>query len=343
MRSSIFSFEPFRGYRALPAAEKRWHLLIAGGVAAVALVCSSVPGAVYGRSGCAGETLGSAAVASLSDRTEVLFLGSSHVLFGIRPQRYSMPSVSLAGTWLDYTSMRRVLEKHVARVPNLKVAVIEYDELPIVSDLVPAMLGERELRPLRELSLSSLEIPTSGVFQRVSAIWVAWSSPFTALPRLTPLGWLERAQACSPLYQPPRGFAPGYYYTEGVTPADFDAGAVFTALSQAARRENVVQRNLRDLQQMTAELRQRGVTVVLLRLPHERVYTSGRPAVVTARWQQLQHWARTEPHLVVLDWNDRSEFEAGDFVDIHHLNVFGADKLARLLDARLRAIRGAQS
>ena len=80
----------------------------------------------------------------MSERTEVLFLGSSHVLFGIRPQQYSMPSVSLAATWLDYWAMRRVLEKHLPRVPNLKVAVIEFDELPLVSDLVPSMLATED-------------------------------------------------------------------------------------------------------------------------------------------------------------------------------------------------------
>ncbi|HEV8435615.1 MAG TPA: hypothetical protein VGR95_19555, partial [Thermoanaerobaculia bacterium] len=66
-------------------------------------------------SGCKGATLGSAAVASLSDRTEVLFLGSSHFLFGIRPQQYSVPSTNLAATWLDYSCIRRVVEKNLSR------------------------------------------------------------------------------------------------------------------------------------------------------------------------------------------------------------------------------------
>lgn len=340
--SAIFSVEYLRRYAALPRAEKRWHARIAGVVASVAFVCSWVPAAVYGRAGCGGDTLGSAAVATLSDRTEALFLGSSHFLFGIRPQQYSTVSVNLAATWLDYTCMRRVLEKNLPLVPNLKVAVIEYDELPLVSDLVPAMLATKDLRPLRELSLSVLEMPFANWSERAQAIWIAWTSPFTALPRLTPLGWQDRAQACSPLYHPPRGFAPGYYYTDGVTPPAFDARPVFKALSASAQKEELVQRNLGNLREMIATLRRHGVTVVLLRLPHDRSYERQRPAKVTARWRQLQDMARADQPLVVLDWGERSEFGPGDFVDIHHLNVFGADKLARLLDGQLRSLGGAQ-
>jgi hypothetical protein len=246
--------------------------------------------------------------------------------------------MSLAATWLDYSSMRRVLEKNLPRVPNLKVAVIEYDELPLVSDLVPAMLATEDLRPLRELALSAFEMPTVGWPQRLQMLWTEWMSPLRSLPRVTPLGWITREQACSPLYHPPRGFAPGYYYTDGVTPPDFNPRILFDALNQAAQKEDVVRRNLWNVQWMTAELRRRGVSVVLLRLPHDKSYSALRPAPVTARWRQLQAWARAEQDVAVFDWGERSEFQPGDFCDIHHLNVFGADKLARLLDPQLRPI-----
>jgi hypothetical protein len=338
MRSSIFNFEYFRRYAALPRAERRWHALLAGVIALVTIVCSQVPRFVYGPSGCGDQTLGSAAIASLSDRTQVLFLGSSHVLFGIRPQQYSVPSMNLAATWLDYSCMRHVLEKHLSRVPNLKVAVIEYDELPLVADLVPALLSTKDLRPLMDLSLSPIEIPTADWVQKLETLCVATIYPLANLPRVTPLAWMTRDQTCSPLYHPPQGFAPGYYYTEAVTPNTFDASIVYRSLSKAAHHDDVVERNLRELQRTIDDLRRRGVTVVLLRLPHGRDYDRERPPVVTARWRQLQAWARADPRLVVLDWGTRPEFRAGDFCDNNHLNVFGANKLARLLDAQLRPL-----
>ena len=340
MRSSIFSSENLRRYAALSRAERRWHAQTAGVLAAVALLCSQVPRIVYGWSGRAGETLGSAAVASLSARTEVVFLGSSHVLFGIRPQAYSVPSMSLAATWLDYSCIRRVIAKNLTRVPNLKVAVIEYDELPLVADLVPAMLATKDFRPLTQLSLTPLEFPTAGLGQKLETLWTAFAYPITSLPRVTPLAWVKRDDAYSPLYYPKRGFAPGYYFTDGVTPPAFNARIVFDALSHASAKEDVVQRNLRDLQQTISDLRHRGVTVVLLRLPHAHTYDAQRPAAVTARWRQLQAWTRTDPSLLVLDWGARPEFTAADFCDMHHLNVFGANKLARLLDPQLRALCG---
>jgi len=107
-------------------------------------------------------------------------------------------------------------------------------------------------------------------------------------------------------------------------------------------KEDVVQRNLRNLRETISELRRRGVTVVLLRLPHVRTYDLERPAAVTARWRQLQEWTRADPSLIVLDWGARPEFKAADFCDMHHLNVFGANKLALLLDGQLRALCGSR-
>jgi len=344
MRSSIFSSEHFRRYAALPRAERRWHAAIAAVLTAVALLSPSVPPLLYGRSGCAGGTLGSTAVASLSDRTRVLFVGSSHVLFGIRPRQYSVDVMNLATTWMDYACIRRVVEKHLPRVPKLEAVVIEYDELPFVSDLVPAILATNDPRPLMELELTPLEFPTDNWIERLAVLRAAWMFSVTTLPRLTPRGWMNAAQACSPLHHPPRGFAPGYYFTDAVTPASYDPQTVFTSLTKSARDERVVQRNLHELEATVELLRRRGLDVVLLRLPHARDYAPRRPPIVAARWRQLQSrlqaLQRHDARLLLLDWGERAEFQPGDFCDNHHLNVFGADKLARLLDPELRRLRG---
>jgi hypothetical protein len=342
MLSSIFSSEAFRDYAKLPRAERRWHAVVVAILIAVALFCHHIPAAIFGAGGCTDGTLGSTAIASLSGDTQVLFVGSSHVLFGVRPAQYSMPAMNLASAWLDYTCARRLVEKHLRRVPNLAIAVIEYDELPLVSDLVPAMLATRDVRALTELDLAPVEFPTENIGQRVRAMYTDWMFKLESLPRLTPLGWMKKSEVCTPLYHPPKGFSAGYYYTEGVTPPNFDRNAVFVALETAARNERVVQRNLQALQETVALLRSRGVTVVLLRLPHTRAYTSQLPPLVTARWQPVENWARAESSadsgVIIWDRRDDREFEAHDFCDDHHLNVFGADKLAQLLDPGLRQL-----
>lgn len=343
MNSSIFSFDHLRRYAALPPRERRWHALVATVLVFTLLVCYEVPARVFGVSGCAGPTLSSAAVASLSDRTEVLFVGSSHVLFGIRPERYSVSATSLAATWLDYSCVRRLVLKHLARIPNLKVAVLEYDELPLVSDLVPALVSVDDLRPLTELALSPTEIPVDDWTLRLRVVSTAIAFRFTGLPRLTPSTLMSPAPPpCSPLYRPAQGFAPGYFCTEAVTPESFDRGLVFKTLEKAARHEDVVRRNLAALDDAIGLLRRRGITVLMLRLPHRPEYGRGLPALVHRRWADLEDRmrgeARTDSHLLLWDWSDRREFAAGDFADDHHLNVFGADKLARLLDPELRAL-----
>ena len=338
MRSSIFSFEHFRRYAALPRAERRWHAAIAAVLAVVALLASQLPRLVYGASGCPDGTLGSTAVASLSDRTQVLFVGSSHVLFGVRPERYSVRTMNLASAWLDYTCARRVLEKHLSRVPHLKTAVIEYDELPLVSDLVPAMVGTNDLRPLTELSLDALDIPADDVVVKLRVLYTAFAFPITGLPRVTPLGWENRAEVCTPLHHPPRGFSAGYYFTDGVTPTSYDPKIVYQALTSAAQNARVVERNIGALQQTISMLRARGVCVVLLRLPHDRDWV--RPPAVAARWRELQHSVGARNDVLVLDWGESSAFQPRDFCDNHHLNAAGADKLAGLLDVRLRRLCG---
>jgi len=342
MSSSIFSSETVRRYGALPRKERFWHAAIAGAAAIAVLVCREIPPRLYGTSGCRGGSIGSTAVASLSDRTELLFGGSSHVLFGVRPQRFTVPAMNLAGTWLDYTCIRAVIAKHLHRVPNLKVAVIEYDELPYVSDLVPAMLATRDVRPLQELGLSPAEFPTAGAAQTVEVFATYFMFPFTGLPRVTPRAWVDRDKTCSPLYHPPRGFAPGYYYTDGVTPKNFDAGAVFGALARASRKANVVRRNEAALTETIALLRSRGTAVVLLRLPHARGYVPQRPPIVSARFGELQRIAlaasRADAGIAVWDFAEHPAFAPADFCDNNHLNAAGADKLAKLLDAPLRAL-----
>jgi hypothetical protein len=186
MPSSIFNFERLRRYATLPRAERRWHATIAGVFALLLVLGSRTPLLLFDRAGCPDGTVQRAAVAALSDRTQVLFVGSSHVLFGIRPQRYSVEAMNLAATWLDYTSARRVVEKQLFRVPNLKVAVIEYDELPLVSDLVPAIISSGDIRPLMELGLTPLEFPVANWRQRLEVLYTAWVFPLFSLPRLTP-------------------------------------------------------------------------------------------------------------------------------------------------------------
>lgn len=343
MSSSIFSFEHFRRYGRLPASVRRWHALLLAVLATLFVVCYQVPALLFGASGCRGGTLGTAAVASLSNRTAVVFLGSSHVLFGIRPDRYSFPATNLAATWLDYTCARRILETNLSRAPNVKTVVIEYDELPLVSDLVPASLAVGDLRPLTDLGLTPLTLPVDRRLDRLRAVYTAMQFRLTTLPRLTPHDWQEPARACGMLQHPAKGFAPGYFYTEVVTPPNFDLDVVLNALAAAAGDQRVVRRNLAALEATIAELRRAGVRVVLLRLPHRTRYVRHLPAAVQARWKELDRRIRakaaTDRGITILDWSQRPEFGDGDFCDDHHLNVFGANKLATLLDPELRYAR----
>ncbi|MDQ3813518.1 MAG: hypothetical protein M3347_06155 [Armatimonadota bacterium] len=339
MSSSIFNFDHFQGYARLPRTEKRWHLALACSFLLVALLCRSIPERVYGKYGCKQETISTAAIAALSERTEVLFIGTSHILFAIRPERYSMNVMNLGSPGLSYAGAERLLAKHLERVPNLKVAVIEFDETPLIANTIPSF-WLKDPRLFLELGLSPTELPPDNALEKLQAVSNSVLYPIFTLPRMTPQGW--KSKPINMFQRPPKGFAPGYLYVDVVMSQEQNPLVLeaFRKMEHRAKDQHVVESNLQALQRTIDMLRGRGVTVVLMHLPHHRSYWNERPAILAARWNQLETCIRTRygkaPGVLIWDWSQAPAFETHDFCDNHHLNVVGANRLARLLDGKLR-------
>jgi len=341
MRSSIFSFEHFRHYASLPRSEKLWHVSLACALSGIALLSLRIPECVYGFYGCPQETISTAAVRALSQQTEVLFLGSSHIQWGIRPERYSLRVMNLAGPGMDYSCMERLAQTHLERVPNLKVAVVEFDELPLVGNTLAAL--ENDLRPLLERGLTPCNLPTNNVLVKLKAALY----PVLTLPRVTPIHWKSSRAVINPAQHPPKGFAAGYFYTESVMPPGYDPQPRFDSRLRKARDHAMTRQNLQALHRTIDLLRARRIPVVLLRIPHHSLSRNNRPALLRGRVNLLRRsiarWYGTAQEVLIWDLDDAPGFEAHDFFDAEHLNVFGANKLARLLDPRLRALCGRTS
>ncbi len=75
-----------------------------------------------------------AAREALSDKTQVIFIGSSHIAGGIRPDLFSVESMYIAGAGFNYFILGKILRKHLDSMPNLKLAVIELDPVPLMID-----------------------------------------------------------------------------------------------------------------------------------------------------------------------------------------------------------------
>lgn len=335
MRSSILSFEHFQHYATLPRSEKLWHGWAAILLVLVAVLGLKVPELVYGKYGYKQETRSTAAVAALSPETQVLFIGSSHVQWGIRPERYSLNVMNLAGPVQNYACAERLVEKHIGRVPNLKVAVIELDEVPLIANTLAAL--DKDFRPLLELGLSPYDLPTHNVLTKLKAALY----PILTLPRVTPIELISNRTVKHPAL-PTQYFAAGYVYTEAVMAPDYNPKPRLLGYTWAAQDRHMVQQNLQALQRMIDLLRSRGITVVLLRLPHHALYRRNRPAVLRAQVDLIKRSVNrrysADRQLLIWDLGDAHGFEIHDFFDAEHLNVSGANKLALILDSKLRAL-----
>jgi len=266
----------------------------------------------------------------------VLFIGPSHIECGIRPERYSMNVMNLTCPGQNYSCAERLVKKHIERVPNLKVAVIEFEEVPLIANTLASM--HKDYRLLLELGLSPHELPTNNILIKLKAACY----PILNLPRVTPVQWLKR-RTDDASAQRSRNFAAGYYQAEVVMPPDYNPHPRFDKFLKLARNQAMIDQNLRALLAMIDLLRGRGITVVLLRLPHHALYRENTPALLHSQVDRMKRSIAgryaADKQVVFWDLGNAAGFEDRRFyVDPEHLNVFGANKLAQVLNSKLRVL-----
>ena len=102
-------------------------------------------------------TLATKAVEALSAETEVLFVGTSHVFAGIRPDQYSRQEMTLTAPVINYALMEEALAKHLPRLTGLRYLVLELDIVPIRYDTLRVYGGRNS--PLRDIGLDYVDRP----------------------------------------------------------------------------------------------------------------------------------------------------------------------------------------
>lgn len=334
MSSSIFSSENLRAYRRLPGAEKRRQLM-------VVLLLAALLVAGHGLAAWVDEVLvpytplarSVRAREALSESTEVIFAGSSHVLLGIRPDLLSVEAVNIAGPGWDYRTLEAAVRANLERVPNLKLAVIELDPLPMRIDTPTVQRGHCEA--LRVWGISPQEVPCRDLLVEEGALGelARWLVP---LPRLTPYSIWERVERR--LVGPEGSRTP--VREEGFLSVGEGSKHGPSRVRWIERRfmRKHTRRNRAALGRLTGMLLQHDVKVVLLRMPHHASFTDNLPP----KWvRELELAARRmrfnmEARIPIWDYEQRGDFSEGDFMDSVHLNAVGAKKLSARLDAMIR-------
>lgn len=272
---------------------------------------------------------------ALSDSTEVIFVGSSHVLLGIRPDAFPFEAMNVTGPGWDYRAMEAAVRANLVRMPNLKLAVIELDLFPMRIDTPTVQRGR--CQALRVWGISQEEVPCQDRVVDEGSLG-GLVEVLVPSPRLTPQAIWETVK---PRFVGPidnRVPIPGHRSFLAV--GDPEAhGPRRVEWLEGVFGSRYVDPNGAALERLTARLRGRGVDVVLLRMPHQGSFTSSVPETWTLQiadaLRRLQ--AASEVDLSVWNYERAAAFEPHDFMDSVHLNSSGVKKLGALLGSRVRA------
>lgn len=333
MPSSIFSSDLPRAFARLPARRHAWHALILAGFAAVYAGCLCLMDRVSG-GGRPADTIRTLAVAALSDKTEVIFLGNSVVEAAIDSPRYPMPVMALPMANGNYEVDEIVLRSQLDRLPGLKTVVMQLDTTCLGWDRLGITI---DYSAFAELGVPVENIPRAAWWRaRQKLVDHPWVRPLLFGERITPraLIW-DRRHAASRL--PPE---PGFTRLTGnllekdrVRYFTRDKVVMFELDPAVVRRNEEAAARIADL------LRGRGIRLVFLRYPTRGGYNF----FSSPEWKAvLDDFTARLPVLTggsarVIDLADDPAFQTSDFRDTIHLNERGAAVLARRLPPLLAA------
>lgn len=324
MISSIFSSEYLRKYSQLPASEKLWHACLAVSFTLVFAVGCWLTGWFW--QGDNDRLHRDLARQSLSDETEVVFVGTSHTERDVRPDLFRQNVMNVSSNLLDYRCAELVLEHNLHLMPNVKVVVLEMDYVLLQYDTFQSIDGCYKIFEGWEVDFHD---PRLG---RLFAVQAAVQKlPIFRYRRLTPVeilwkqGPRDRADAVA-----------GYLPSDNVMSEKNNGRARASMHRQDANGD--VLANRRALLRIIRSLSQRQIRVVLMRYPHHELYFQSVPPQFEEDYQESLRAAYRQGYVSRRDYWDFGKLpflEDSDFQDGDHLNSSGAKKFARFLDARL--------
>ncbi|MEX2213539.1 MAG: hypothetical protein WD768_05400 [Phycisphaeraceae bacterium] len=327
MSSSIFNSDAVAWFGQMTRRDRLWAaLVLLCGLVAVFVVALALRDYVKP------DNEHTRALATITPRTQVVFLGSSHVLAGVDAASMQTPAVNLSGAAHDPTCMRAVFAGNLPRLPGLKTVFVEVDPYFLQANSVHHFNGDyRRIFDL-DAEVSALNVERADRLRVVyhhgwyrSMFW-----PLVAFQKPSPRRLVWGTEEGEML--------PGFMRRDLREDLAAHAAARFKEHGGNAELANVP-RNREALQLLVHDAKAAGARIILLRMP---IHISYRRLVPDA-WNQL-----TEDTLAQLrselgadsfewwDFNALIEWSDEDFSDSDHLHITGAAKLTRYIDERLK-------
>ena len=329
MSSSIFNFDHLAAYGRLPLRTRLWH------AALVLMFCAIALGGSWLLRNTAGNPRAPSVpyMSLVDERLEVMFIGTSHVGYGIDPRLYRLRSMNITAGALNYECMEIILKKYLDQAPRLRVLLLEADIVPLRVDTMRRLDGD--YRSLYRIGLNTFDLPLGWYAKAMQWLRESWFFyPIYFMDRWSPslLVWGRR---------PLGGEGEGNIDTLGHTTLDRniselnDGRVVVEHHRQDHLRVDHSAANMPALLRILKMADQRQLPVVFLRMPHHSSYVRNRPPEWEAQYQAMLAEAQTaiQPGLFqCLDWEQRDEFMDAHFADGDHLNRQGVRMLRDLLD-----------
>ena len=326
MSSSTFSSEHLRRYAQLPTKEKLCHIGIAGALVMVVFIACEFITWFWGEP--LGTSFESIARRALSEKTEVVFAGSSHTRRGVWAKLFDRETMGVALKATDYRCLEAVLENNLERMPNLKCLVLESDHILLQHDAIAVRQGDVADMLNWGVPIDRLPMdPPGSIKDRIDRL-----SPFM-YRRLVPrhLGhliwtWTSRSETIGPSFET----------SEQIMSSKNDGGA--RARAHFSRPQGDVLGNQKALLNIIRTFKRRGVDVVLMRYPHHRTYFDNIPREIEGNYCEALQLAYRQGCLTLSDYWDFGTLAIlleEDFHDGDHLNTAGARKFSRFLNERV--------
>jgi hypothetical protein len=267
------------------------------------------------------------AVKALGPDTRIVGIGSSRMFFGIDPRRMPGGYMSLAANYLDMSGAERIWLEHAAKMPHVKLAVIEFGMSTLYYDM--QVLSPQALQPL---GLDVTPIPADFVLRFDQAVRMLLAPIFRW--RLTP-GFYRYARRMS--YDPdePMDQVAGHVPSKLrlAQPELYAERKVAQTREHLTRfKDDTFERNFQALLRLLNALDAKGIQVLFVRFPKERhVWPLYDPA-----WDQnvkdayAAVWGAGSKR-AFFDLSRDPQYATGDFRDPDHLNHAGSQKLSAYL------------
>lgn len=257
----------------------------------------------------------------MAPAVEVVVLGSSHEMRGIDDTRLSRPAFNLAGASQSIWYSAQILRRYLDRLPRLRHVVLGVSYHSIEGQLVSGQdFG------LRVLYYETFRVPPPDGFRLTEAL---------NLSLVHRLG-IERARETlrKPVPTPEQLAS-----AESVTPVpqeQFDTRADERVSFHHGRMDPAwIEPNVKEIEDLAAELARRGIRLTLLTCPVSDPYLSHGDPVRLERMKRVMEELAARHGLKWFDYRKDPRFGRTDFVDLDHLNREAGARFTAIVDAEV--------